>query len=148
MSIFTPWLCKANVSVFVFSSILSWSSFSASWLECWGKETPTRLATRSCSAPTTALPATLHRPAPATHLHHPLTTSSECDPEGGRMKWEQPTRSNQWWVIRRKQGHVRVQHVCVWGRRWKRDISRLFLRRYDINPPWLIKRTLTLNSVS
>ena len=78
---------------------LSWSSCSVSWLECWGKETPTRLATRSSSARTTAPAARPPWPAPATHLPHPPTTSSEFIPteeENIEERQAPPAWSDQW----------------------------------------------------
>lgn len=96
-------------------SVLSWSSCSASWLECCGRETPTRLDTRSSSARTTALAAARpHRLARATHLRRPLTISSE--PKSHRKRKKQgdcPTRSNRWGVIN--------ENVCasLCERHWK-----------------------------
>lgn len=63
--------------------LLSWTSYSVSWLECWGRETPTRRDMRSSSARTTAPALKPLQPAPASHHPHPLTTSSELNSRGG-----------------------------------------------------------------
>lgn len=87
--------------MFFFSSLHSWNSYSVSWLECWGRETPTRLDTRSSSARTTASAmATPHRLALATHLPRPLTISSELNLQVEEGRKEQEEEEMEEWVTR------------------------------------------------
>lgn len=117
LSVSYVFMCLIDLlAIYIFNMmnlfLCSWNSYSVSWLVCWGRETPTKLAMRNWSALIRVLWTTPLSHAPAAHLLLPPTTSSEFNPQGSMVRLYQC---------------VTHMLVLLCDKKWRRNLSRQFL---------------------